>query len=121
MDSSDFSSFLNPNIFGEKCFEKSIKVAETETVQMVTLDHFMKNEIKNYDKKRIFLKLDTQGYDIRVFNGGSHVIPKVTALVPEISLKPIYSDMPYYLDMVSVYESSDLNLQVYFLCPELMT
>jgi FkbM family methyltransferase len=100
---SDMSSFLNPNAFGEGKFEK-INVVHREMVEIETLDGFLSRKIKDFNKRRIFLKLDTQGYDLKVLEGSLNVMDHITCLLTEISLIPIYSGMPHYLDALRKYE-----------------
>ncbi len=42
---------------------------DTETVEVGTIDEFLATEIEGYADRRIFLKMDTQGYDLKAFNG----------------------------------------------------
>ena len=100
---SDMSSFLNPNAFGERKFEK-INVVHREMVEIETLDGFLPRQITDLNKRRIFLKMDTQGYDLKVLEGSLNVMDHITCLLTEISLIPIYSGMPHYLDALRKYE-----------------
>ena len=101
--SSDLSSFLNPNDFGKDKYEK-IKVTNTETVPINTIDSYLANNIDNYKNKNILLKMDTQGYDLNVFSGAINSLKNISCILSEISLIPIYSGMPHYLDSLKNYE-----------------
>lgn len=105
MESSDLSSFLTANDFGKSKYEK-IKVSYTETVEVSTLDIFLKTQIPNIKERRVFLKMDTQGYDIKVFKGAVASLSNIYCILSEISLISIYSGMPNYLDALKTYESS---------------
>jgi FkbM family methyltransferase len=102
-DASDMSSFLNPNAFGEGKFEK-INVVHREMVEIETIDGFLLKEITDFNKRRIFLKIDTQGYDLKVLEGSLNAIDYIVCILTEISLIPIYSGMPHYLDALRKYE-----------------
>jgi Methyltransferase FkbM domain len=44
--------------------------------------------------ERIFLKMDTQGWDLEVLRGASGVLGDIKAIQSEVSLVPIYGRMP---------------------------
>ena len=95
-EASDFSSFLKPNDFGKETFGR-IKVLYEEVVEVSTVENFLTTQVINVDKRRILLKIDTQGYDLEVFKGAIKVMERIVCVLSEISLIPIYSNMPHYL------------------------
>jgi FkbM family methyltransferase len=101
---STFSSLLRPSIFGTGTFS-DIRVVNTEKVPMSTLDIFVKEHFAE-GNARILLKMDTQGFDLEVFDGASESIPRICALISELSLMPIYEGMPRYDEMLETYEKS---------------
>jgi hypothetical protein len=50
---------------------------------------------------RVYLKLDTQGYDLKVLEGSTECLDHIFALQAELSVKPIYDGMPSYLEALS--------------------
>ncbi|UAK23023.1 FkbM family methyltransferase [Sphingomonas nostoxanthinifaciens] len=58
---------------------------------------------------RIFLKMDTQGYDLRVFAGASNH-PGIRLLQSELSVEPLYVGMPHYTDALACYEDAGFEL-----------
>jgi FkbM family methyltransferase len=102
-ESSDLSSFLSPTDFGKEKYKK-IKVAKKETVEVGTIDSFLTAKIKDFDKRRIFIKMDTQGYDLEVFKGSLNSIEHIAGILSELSLIPIYSGIPNYLESLREYE-----------------
>ncbi len=100
---SVMSSFLKPNDFGEETF-KNMNVVQTEMVEVETIDGFLSRQINDFNKKRILLKMDTQGYDLKVLEGSLNSLDYTVAILSEISLIPIYSGMPHYLDALKKYE-----------------
>lgn len=100
---SDMSSFLDSNDFGEEEFKK-INVVHKETVEVETMDGFLARQIIDLDKKRTLLKMDTQGYDLKVLEGSLNSLDHIVGILSEISLIPIYSGMPHYLDALRKYE-----------------
>jgi len=103
--SSDLSSFLNPNDFGKDKYKK-IEVTNTETVIVNTIDNYIPDNIQNYKSRNILLKMDTQGYDLNVFNGAKKTLSSINCILSEISFIPIYSGMPHYLESLKTYEDS---------------
>ncbi|MEZ4598892.1 MAG: FkbM family methyltransferase [Syntrophotaleaceae bacterium] len=102
-ESSDLSSFLNPNDFGKEKF-KNFEIKNQEKVIVETIDNFIKKYLTEEDGKRIFLKMDTQGYDLNVFNGALNSLDHIICILSELALIPIYSGMPHYLDVLKKYE-----------------
>ena len=97
MDHSVFNSLLSLNSYGSKQFAKEAGVTRTERVNVVQLDSIM-DEIKvGIEDPRVYLKMDTQGYDLQVLKGASGSLPLVLGLQSEIALRPIYEKMPDYL------------------------
>ncbi|MDQ7049802.1 MAG: FkbM family methyltransferase [Enterobacterales bacterium] len=101
---SDLSSILEPNQYGSKRFKKN-KISHTETIQISTVDNFLINDLVNGTNKKVFLKTDTQGYDLEVIKGAKQSIKQIRCLLSEISLIPIYAGMPHYIESLQVYES----------------
>ena len=100
---SDMSSFLNSNDFGEEMFKK-IDVVQKEEVEIGTIDSFLTQQVNDFDQKKILLKMDTQGYDLKVLEGSQSSLDYISGILSEISLIPIYSGMPHYLDALRKYE-----------------
>ena len=71
-EASDMSSLLDPNDFGQGEFEK-INVVHREIVEVETIDGFLPEKITDFNKRRIFLKMDTQGCDLKVLEGSLNV------------------------------------------------
>ena len=107
--SSPFSSILLPNQYGSDIFE-NIRTTSKELIRIDTLEHqFSKLELHKF--KRIFLKIDTQGYDLQVFRGaGTAVQRKIVGLLSEISLISIYEGMPDYKDSLAEFERSGFHI-----------
>ncbi len=61
-------------------------------------------------KPRVFLKMDTQGYDLEVIRGAEGCLEEISGLQSEVSVKPTYVGMPHYLDAIRVYEHLGFEL-----------
>ncbi len=102
-ESTVLSSFLDPNEFGASQFS-AMGAAQRETVEVGALDSFAAEHIADIHNRRILLKMDTQGYDLKVFAGATNTVANVAFMLSELSLLPIYSEMPHYLDALRTYE-----------------
>src|ERR1700733_2405572 len=96
-NSSDFSSLLPVSSYGNSQFAKATTVARTEQVNVVRLDSMIDEITKGIKEPRIYLKTDTQGYDLQVLEGASGCLQLILGLQSEIALKSIYEGMPDYL------------------------
>ena len=92
-EGTEMASFLPPNSYATEQFGARVAVRTTETVPMRRLDGLLDRLVAHVPNARIFLKLDTQGYDIKVLEGASGSLQRVAALQSEVSVKPIYDGM----------------------------
>jgi FkbM family methyltransferase len=101
------SSFLplRPNI----CSSEVVKV------EMRRLDDVLPALIKSAAEPRLFLKMDTQGFDLRVVEGGLATMPNVLGLQSEVSVVPLYEGMPHFTDAIAGFEKLGFGLLDLFL------
>jgi len=89
-------------------------VAETgarkEFVKVRRLDNMMPSLLKDLESPNIFLKIDTQGYDLEVFRGTSGCIDKIQGIQSELSIQPLYKNMPHYLEVLEAYEAAGFDM-----------
>jgi FkbM family methyltransferase len=102
---SVFSSFLRPTEFSLDNFGEGSGVSATETVQVVTLDSMIAQCVAGISDPRVYLKLDTQGYDLEVLAGARESRRWILGLQSEVSVKQIYVGMPRWMDAIGVFES----------------
>jgi FkbM family methyltransferase len=110
----NFSSFLVRNSYSKEEFGKMSVVEDTLKVKAKRLEDIISTYVPEDIEPRIFLKMDTQGYDINVFKGLGTKIDYVYALQSEVSVKPIYDDMVSYSDAISFYSRSGFELSEMF-------
>jgi Methyltransferase FkbM domain len=58
----------------------------------------------------VFLKLDTQGYDLEVFEGASGCLDQIRGVQTEISVMPIYKGMPTFENSIQVFKSKGFEV-----------
>ena len=90
-----FNSFMEPTDY---ILEHGCKVENRMQVEVKRLDDIFDNLVNSLSNPRIFLKLDTQGYDQTVLRGANKSIQKMLALQTEIAVHPLYKDVPNYLE-----------------------
>jgi len=109
-DKSTFSSFLLSNSWCEQRFGKGSIGNKDIVVSVSRLDDFLIEAVDNTDEMRIYLKMDTQGYDLEVFSGAGTVLKNIVALQSEVSAVPIYHNMPNILDSISFFQEAGFSL-----------
>lgn len=81
-----------------------------EQVEVRRLDRLLPSILSDVAAPRIFLKMDTQGYDLKVFEGARDCLISICGLQSELSIQPLYQEMPHYLEALSVYENAGFEL-----------
>lgn len=104
---SAFSSFLEPNAYAKERY-KRIAVDRRETVPVRRLDAIFEEIVGGGD--RVFLKLDTQGYDLEAFAGATGIVHRLIGLESEMSAVPIYDSMPDFLESLRTFRSAGFEV-----------
>jgi FkbM family methyltransferase len=100
---SALSSFLVPKT-------RMPKTVNSCEIQIKPLDSFLDEILTLVSEPRIFLKMDTQGYDIEVVKGATKCLDKILCLQSEVAVQTNYDNMPSYLDSLRYYESLGFQL-----------
>ena len=61
---------------------------------------------------KIFLKIDTQGYELEVLKGAEGLLPHIDAIQLEMSLVELYHGQPLWLDLIAWMEQRGFELTV---------
>lgn len=99
--SNTMSSFLTTSI-GVPSRAIEVEVRRLEDVLPELL-----GDLRN---PRIFLKTDTQGYDLQVVRGAGSWLARIVGLQSEISVQPIYEDMTPYTSSLAAYHALGFRL-----------
>jgi FkbM family methyltransferase len=81
-----------------------------EIVEVKRLDRLFPSLVDGIETPRVLLKMDTQGYDVEVFKGAGDCIEQIVALQSELSVAPLYRNMPTYLEALGVYHAARFDL-----------
>ena len=92
------SSFLAPHPSMAEMFRDFNVVERQETVEVRRLDSALGALEDERIHGNLYLKLDTQGFDLEVVRGAPATLSRVRALQTEISMQPLYVNAPSYHD-----------------------
>src|SRR5262245_2099666 len=98
--SPGLNSFLAPRHDLVEGFWSEGSVLGKELVEIRTLDAVFPELKARVGFQRPYLKLDTQGFDLQVLQGGPESFRSVVAYQTEASIRPIYEGMPDFLDAI---------------------
>jgi FkbM family methyltransferase len=98
MKSSALNSFLEPDRSETTLFDAYNIVTKKETVRMRTVDAVVDEVRQTRNLRRIYLKIDTQGYDMQVIQGAASSLPDVAAIQTEAAFQRLYAGMPGHLE-----------------------
>jgi FkbM family methyltransferase len=79
-----------------------------ERVDVATLDDLAKPH--RSDDVKVFLKLDVQGYELRVLEGGSVTLDRSSLVQVEMSLLPLYDTGPTFQEVLEFMEQRGFRL-----------
>jgi FkbM family methyltransferase len=93
-EGSVFNSFLKPVDNDEIRFREQTRVVRVEKVPVRRLEAVLDEILAERPGAKIFLKMDTQGYDLQVLRGAGRRIDTVRALITELAARSTYANMP---------------------------
>jgi FkbM family methyltransferase len=111
--STHYSSFLAPSAYGFE-YDSHICVDRTEVVQVKRLDEILDEITSHIAEPRVYLKMDTQGFDLAVMRGAKGCLDNVLALQSELSLKPLYEHMPDWTTALAEFNAAGYEVSAFF-------
>lgn len=97
------TSFLPTSSYGQSRFGANIELESKIPVTVRRLDGALAEILEGTDATKLFLKMDTQGFDLSVFAGASGCLDQIVGLQSELAVTPIYDQMPNYLEVLRIY------------------
>jgi len=110
MEGSVFNSFLKPDESSTDVFSSSNKIKKVIKVPVKRLDTLFKEYKKQHNIKNIFLKIDTQGFDLMVFKGCTSMIKDIKGIQTEVSFMPLYQGAPTFGESLEVFRESGFDV-----------
>jgi FkbM family methyltransferase len=108
-----FSSFREPSAFATNWYADSA-TARSEIVTVKRLDDIFQECTADLPNPQVYLKLDTQGWDLEVLKGATGCLPSIRALQSEMSVVPVYEGMPGYLEAITWYNRLGFQLSAMY-------
>jgi FkbM family methyltransferase len=106
-NNSQSSSFLNFSNH-EVIKSSEIEVIKKQQISIKTLDQLFDDLISNY--KNPFLKLDVQGYELKVLEGAKKSLSKLVGVQLEMSFEEVYEGEYLYNQMIEYLKQRNFYL-----------
>lgn len=103
------SSLLPSSDFG-KNWSKRLRETERQTIEVRRLEGLFADVVAGIDDPRVYLKLDTQGYDLQAFAGAGERLKQIVGMQSEVSCVPIYDHMPRLPEQIAAYEAEGFEI-----------
>lgn len=103
------SSMLESSEFG-RSWSKRLREPRPQEIEVRRLDGLLDEALAGVAEPRVFLKLDTQGYDLLAFRGTGERATALVGLMSEVSCVPIYEGMPRLTEQIAEYEAAGFEL-----------
>jgi FkbM family methyltransferase len=81
------------------------RVASRETVEIRRLDSIWDECLAGIPSRHLYLKLDTQGFDLEVLRGADGILANFLAAQTEVSFVPLYDGMPNRIDSLKEFQN----------------
>lgn len=105
MNTSPMSSLLQPKADCSSPVMQFNRVSETVQVRVDTLDAVIAGHPWLRGMQDLYLKLDVQGYELKVLEGATRSLPRIAALQAELNVLPLYEGQPSYLEVMQYLDS----------------
>jgi FkbM family methyltransferase len=112
--SPGLNSFLAPRNDVVDGYWQEGSILGVEMVQIKTLDEVLAVVGLDCSTTNVYLKLDTQGFDLEVLKGAKESLPKICGLQTEASIRPIYEGMPTYIEVVNFLTQAGFDISGMF-------
>ena len=96
---NSWSSSLLPMLEAHSLAAPESRYLGSETIRVRTLDEVLPEVAP--DDERIFLKVDTQGYEMRVLQGAEASLPRIELVQLECSLRHLYDGDALLCDLIA--------------------
>jgi FkbM family methyltransferase len=115
MSNSQFSSLLQPSAAATEMFAAANSIETSLSVDALSLTDLVLRYRNHLGFRRAFLKMDTQGYDVRVVQSGLSVITDIVAIQSELNVTPIYAGGTSFTEALYFYRG--LGFELYSMFP----
>lgn len=109
-----FSSFRQPGPLAAEMFGVETKVVGQEEVRVRRLADILDDVTAGISDPHIYLKMDTQGWDLEVLRGAEERLPSVVALQSEMAVITLYENMPPFDQALKIIDDYGYNISGMF-------
>src|SRR5579871_1806209 len=106
---SNFSSFRTTSAYAASVYPEAM-ANRIERVQVKRLDEVIDSVLSGVRSPRVYLKMDTQGWDLEVFRGTRGCLDRIVALQTEMSVQPLYEGMPDFRESLSEFNRAGFSI-----------
>ncbi len=110
MEGSVFNSFLEPDSSESDLFSDGNTVKKVVEVPVKRLDSLLPELMDKFKFKNIFLKLDTQGFDLEAFTGVLGEVDKIKGVQTEVSFTQLYKDAPTFDKSLKLFKENGFEV-----------
>ncbi len=110
---TEFSSFHAVNDAARSEFGSNVYVDRVERVERHRLDALLP-DLFAPSARNVFLKVDTQGWDLEVLEGATGTLDRIVALQTEVSMHAIYEDAPTIVDSLAWLDAHGYAVSGFF-------
>jgi len=110
---SEFNSLRTPRADSDQLFHGQSATVGTANVRITTLDALLDTH-GSWLGERVYLKLDTQGFDLEALAGLDRGLGSIAAAQCEAAFVPIYHDAPLIGESVSAFQTRGFILSNVF-------
>lgn len=110
MEGSQYSSLRSPLVVEKDDIKAQNFVRSLLELRTTTLDEQVPPLQARFGFRRPFLKMDTQGNDVAVVEGGARVLAGFVGLQSELAFERLYQGMPDFAEALAVYRSKGFRL-----------
>ncbi len=104
------SSFLDSSDYSVQELGTMTDTVRKEEVVVRSLDAHIDEWVAEIPAPRLFLKVDAQGWDLEVLHGAKSTLSRISVVQAELSVKPIYRDMPDYRETMAFLADQGFEL-----------
>jgi FkbM family methyltransferase len=113
MEVDQFSSLHTPNGDQPSFFRDYNKIARSIPIERSTLACEIERYRARLGFSRPFLKMDTQGNDVAVFEGAGADIAVFVGIQSELPIKRLYQGSGYFADTIAAYGAKGFELSAF--------
>ncbi len=106
------NSLLVPNAYALRLMPRTFKERGSETVEVTTVDDVFDDATRG--ARSVFLKIDTQGFDLEVIRGAASTLDRLAAVQVELALQRTYEGQPGYLDFLAELDARGFAPALFF-------